>query len=209
MKSGHWLIGTAAALVALAASSAQALVIGFSPSSQSHVVGSNASVDIVISGLSASNQVVSGFDIDIGFTGGPNVTFVSGTYSEALGIVDSETFSFAPTATGGIVELFSLSFLDDADLANIQADSVTLATLTFHSNAALTSALSISYNLDTDITGFEDPGNPNVVATGLNPDPSGGQIRWFPRTGQPASIPGTLLLLGAPLFWMMRRVARQ
>lgn len=199
-------IGAAAALTLSA--SAQALVIGFAPPAQNLFAGQTASVDLVLSGLTAQNQIVSGFDIDVAYTGDPTVIFVDGVYGDGLGIVDIDTISFTPTATGGVVELFNSSFLSDADLGARQGDSVVLATLRFRSNVPITSQLSINYNPATDITGFQDPGSPNVFPTQLIPGPADGSITWIQRNGTPVPAPGTLWLLALPIAWLSRRACR-
>ena len=57
----------AAGCLAAAALPAQALVVSLNPSATSVAVGGAVSVDVVISGLTAANEIVSAYDLDIQF----------------------------------------------------------------------------------------------------------------------------------------------
>ncbi len=192
------------AFFALAGAASQALVIGFSPPAQNIPVGATADVNVVISDLTAAGEIVSGFHISVSYSGDPTVQFLSGEYGLQLGITDIETISFAPSAAGGVIDLFNSSLLSEGDLDLLQGDSVVLATLHFRSNVPITSNLSISFT-PNDISGRLDQGT--QLPNALNPDPTPGTITWFQRNGQPVPVPlpGTLLLLAGPLAWLAGR----
>jgi len=205
MKLGRWIPVLLGAVLAVAGTTSHALVIGFSPSAQTKALGETADVNVLLSGLTAANQVVSGFSINVNYSGGPTVEFLGGEYGTLLGDPNDflQTIVFAPSAAGGVIELFETSFLTDIDLANLQGDSVVLATLHFRSPSAITSALSITYT-PNDITGFEEPGGgPDPVATVMNPDPAGGTIVWGDGGPTGVPIPATPLLLGGGLLALL------
>jgi hypothetical protein len=105
------------------------------------------------------------------------------------------------------VELFNSSLLSDLDLDLLQGDSVVLATLRFHSNTPIVSALSIDFNPATDIPASRIRGRFPSSRRSSSPIPSSGEIRWIARdTEPPLPLPGTLWLLAAPLAWLARRV---
>lgn len=212
MKLGRWISIVVGAVLALAGTTSHALIIGFSPSPQTKALGETADVNVLLSGLTAANQVVSGFSINVNYSGNPTVEFLGGEYGALLGNPNDplETIVFGPSAAGGVIELFEVSFLSDVDLAAMQGDSVVLATLHFRSLTAITSALSITYS-PNDISGFEEPGGGvDPVATVLNPDPAGGSIVWGDAPPSLAPIPGTPLLLGGGLLALfgLRRAQR-
>lgn len=186
------------AALALAGPAAEALTLSFAPSSQTHFAGQIASVDVVLSGLTAQGQIVSGFDFDVSFTGSPTVTFLGADYSDALGVVDVDTISFPATEVGGVVELVNFSFLPDADLDARQDDSVILATMRFRSLVPASTTLTFSFNPATDITGRQVPGSSPPEATLLDPDPGTGRITWIQRDGQ-IPVPATAWLVFAAL----------
>ncbi|WP_297820765.1 cohesin domain-containing protein [uncultured Paraglaciecola sp.] len=139
--------------------SASAVMIGFSPSSITVNVGDTFDVDVVISDLFASGEIVSTFDLDVTYDAAIlNATAVSfGSYlDDALGL----SFQDAEFTLGRI-DFSELSFLGDSELQAIQVDSFTLATLSFEALAAGVSSL------------FFDPNTlPGVYVIGLDPSTS-------------------------------------
>jgi len=136
--------------------SASAVMIGFSPSSITVNVGDTFDVDVVISDLFASGEIVSAFDLDVTYDAAIlNATAVSfGSYlDDALGLSfqDAE-FTF------GRIDFSELSFLLDSELQAIQADSFTLATLSFDALAAGVSSLMFDQNTP-----------PGINVVGLDP----------------------------------------
>lgn len=95
------------------------------------------SVDLVVSGV-ASNAVpaVGDFDIDILYDT-TQMDFVSYTLGSFLGdpLFDSIDFSLGDPAATGAVDLAQVSLLSTPELAFLQPDSFTLATLVFHCTA--------------------------------------------------------------------------
>ena len=126
MKKLLTALGCAMALVALPAS---AITLSMTPSTQQTTVGGSASVDVVVSGLSAAGEIVSGWDINIGFDpamlGNASVTFNDAPF----GGVDF--LGFDNVSTPGDVAAEGLSFLLDADLGLLQGDSLTLFSVSF------------------------------------------------------------------------------
>lgn len=186
------------AALAMAGTAAEALTLSFAPSAQTQFAGQTASVDVVLSGLAAQDQIISGFDIDVSFTGSPTVSFLGADYSDALGVVDVDTISFPGVDVGGTVELVHFSFLPDADLDARQGDSVTLATLRFRSLLPASTTLSFSFDPAIDITGRQVPGSDPAVPTLLEPDAATGRISWIARDGQ-IPVPATAWLVFAAL----------
>lgn len=132
----------AAGCLAAAALPAQALVVSLNPSATSVAVGGSVSVDVVISGLTAAGEIVSGYDLDILFN--PAALTATGATNDAAPWqeVPTDDPGFAvDLSTAGVVQISLLSFLDDLVLAGIQGDSVTLATLLFTGAADGSSSL--------------------------------------------------------------------
>ena len=104
----------------------------FSPSEVVGIaVGDIFKVDVKVSGLDAGGEVVSAFDIDILFN---DVQLDLTLVELGLGLGDFSLFEAiesVDTSAAGIAKLTVTSFLTDDDLAALQGDSVTIATLTF------------------------------------------------------------------------------
>lgn len=133
-------------------SPASALTLGFNPSIQSVSVGSTTTVDLVISGLGNGVAPSLGtFDLDIGFNpstlGFSGATF--GNQLDLFGLGDVQLV----TPGVGTVNLFELSLELPLDLESLQADTFTLATLSFNALAIGSSPLSISVNALGDANG--------------------------------------------------------
>lgn len=168
--------------------SASAVIIGFSPSSSIVNVGDTFNVDVVISDLFASGEIVSAFDLDVTYNAAvldaTGVTF--GSYLDDL-FFPSLTDS---VLTSGRIDFSELSFLFDVELLAIQPDSFTLATLSFDAiaegnsllefdpdSAPLLGALDVKgfFDLDTfeaEILTFESVGQSNITVQGATiPEP--------------------------------------
>ena len=198
MKKSRLASAVAGAALALAGVTSQALEIGFAPQSQNPAVGVSASVDVVLSGLTALDQIVTGYNIDVNFSGSPTVQFLGGSYGTALGDPILDAFSLLPiAAAGGVIDLSQLSLLSDAELDALQDDSVVLATLEFTAGVDITSLLSISF-LPDDISGIQGVGGQQPFATALNPTAVNGQIIW--GEGSTVPLPATPLLVIAGLL---------
>ena len=125
-------LGLLTSLVVLVwAISSHAILLDFVPANQTVVVGNPLTVDVVISGLDAANEIVSAFDLDVTYDSSilsaTNVTF-------GLDLGDPSIFEALTDFTllsPGVVDFAELSLLSDTDLASLQGDSVTLATLAF------------------------------------------------------------------------------
>src|SRR4249919_3227260 len=96
--------------------SAGAYVIGFAPAAGSHPLGTAFSVDIVISGLQTDGQVVSTYDLTVGFNSAV-LQLTGAAQSGALG--PGSLFFSTPGA--GSVNLFELAAAGttDAQLAGL------------------------------------------------------------------------------------------
>ena len=117
-----------AALLLPAAPPASAITLSFNPSSQTVGLGSLFSVDVLVTGLDATGEVVSAFDLDVTYDAGI-LTAMDAIFDGALGgpldSLNAEVFS------SGRIDFAELSFLPDLDLQALQGDSVRLATLQF------------------------------------------------------------------------------
>lgn len=127
------------ALLLWGCASAQAYVIGLTPSVVTDPLIPQFSVDVVVSGLETDGQILSVYDLTVGFDQSL-LQLVNAQEAGALGA--GSLFLFTPGA--GNVNLFEVSALSDAQLAAQQGDSLTLATLWFIGIGAGTSSLVFS-----------------------------------------------------------------
>lgn len=170
----------------------QAITVSFSPGSQDVDLGSSVGVDLDISGLvSGGSPSLGGFDLFISFDPGIlSLMNVSFDVDNQLGIVLTEVKNYS----SGIEQIYELSFEASADLISNQADSFTLAALTFDTLASGISSLNIV-----------DPNPPTDVST-LS-DETGYYALSFSRTSgsvnvggvSPVPEPATLLLIASAL----------
>ena len=143
---------------------AQAVTLSFGSISQT---GNSLSVDVNIAGLgSGTAPSVSTYDLDIQFDANHlsymNSSFGDPVLGNQLDLFDfgiNDTFS--GTTGAGVLNIFELSLDLIADLNDLQADSFTLATLTFDVLQADTSQLGFLVNALGDAEG-------NSLATTLN-----------------------------------------
>lgn len=93
--------------------------------------GGNVSVDVMVGNLPAG-EAVTAYDIDIGYDGAL-MSFFDVFFELELGdSAQGEAIEFADGSLSGLVDLFSLSLLTDAELVALQAGGpVHLATLQF------------------------------------------------------------------------------
>ncbi|NOT85427.1 MAG: hypothetical protein HOP02_11750 [Methylococcaceae bacterium] len=115
------------------------------PSSQTVALGGSASVDVVLSGLESGglDEILSAYDLSI--TWNDSILNLSVHNGFDLG----EGVNSTPSA--GVLDLSSLSFLNDSALQGIQGDGLTLAVLDFNGVGIGTSALNFAVH---DLTGL-------------------------------------------------------
>jgi len=109
-----------------------AIAISFSPSSPTVHVGDSFDVDVVISGLSAAGEIVSAYDLDVSYDAAllsaTGVQF--GPWLDDLSLV-AASFQAVDLTIPGLIDFAELALLSDAQLAAVQPDTFTLATLSF------------------------------------------------------------------------------
>jgi hypothetical protein len=191
-----------------------ALFIDFLPSVTEATTGDSFGVDIVVGDLTSAGEIVSAFDLTIGFDASviaaTDVTF-GAALGEAFFFEVLEDFLIGPGTTfGGVsyplgqVNFAALSLLGDGALAALQGDSVVLATLSFTALGAGTSDLSFIPGLVPGVDGLD------VKGSAILPFVPG--ILEFDSVGTgsvsvmapPISVPepGTWALLGVGLLAM-------
>ena len=175
---------------------ANAISIGFQPVFQPVNLTDTFEVDVVISGLSSAQEIVSAFDLAVTYDPGIiNATAV--TFGTRLGDLSALEADSGFTPGAGRIEFFESSFISDADLLSSQPDSFILATLSFSTLAAGTTPLLF----DPIVI----PGNVlypgiNVVgldAIDLNPDVGSGSVTIIGQSSQvPAPDALWLIIIG-------------
>lgn len=176
-------LGAAAiAMGGLAGAPASAVMLSLSPATQTATVGDTLTVDVLVSGLGAGVAPSLGaFDLDVSFDEALLAfdTAIFGTQLDVLGLG-----SLQLTTPGmGTVNLFELSLDTATDLADLQADSFVLASLSFSALAAGTGSFGLS------ILSLADENGDALAA-----DASGARFRVDARNSVPE--PGVLGLLG-------------
>jgi hypothetical protein len=164
---------------------AHAISLSFVPAAQEVVVGDPVAVSLVISDLGdGTAPSLSTFDLDVLFDplilSVNSVAFGDPLFGDQLDLFGLGSLTDVTPGVGS-VNLFALSLDDPLDLENMQAESFTMATLTFDTLAEGTSAVGLSINALGD-----------AVGNALTAQVSGGSV-----TAAPVPEPGTLLLLGA------------
>ncbi len=164
----------------------QTVSLSFNPSSASVGVGDSIGLDIVLSGM--ENVNLAEFDIDIGYDN-TILAFDSYSLGNGLGEIldgDASDWSWGDLG-GGLLNIAELSWLPVADFSS-QADTFTLATLSFTGIIEGISPLAFSVNMLGD-----EWGNP------LSCDYSTGSVGVIPSNA-PVPEPATLLLTGTGLL---------
>lgn len=142
----------------LAVVPAFAITLGFVPNTQTLSLGQSGSVNLVVSGLTSTGEIVSSYDLDVSYI--PTFVAASGvTFGTSLGGPADSVSGF--NLNPGVIDLFEISFLTDAELDVLQGDSVTLATVFFESIALGTTPLQF-------VQDFQLGGSLVVQLTGRN-----------------------------------------
>lgn len=152
------------------AQSASAISIDFDPSVDSGFVGDTINVDVVVSGLTAANEIVSAYDLVVGFDSGIlGLTTVS--FGTSLDGLFFPSFKSTLELGSGIIEVQELSLASDSELALIQADSFTLFTMTFEIMSVGVSTLSFEphplLGINNDVKGKNAALIPVTMGRGL------------------------------------------
>lgn len=157
MKISSTLPSLAIALgLCLAVPSYADIVVSIDPATQTVSPGSPASFSVDISGL-GSGTALGAYDVSIGFD--PNLlsyvqtNFGDPVLGDQLDPTSMGMTSPLTTTSTGSVDLIEFSFVDTNTLNSLQASSFTLATLSFDTLAAGTSALTLSVNSLSDASG--------------------------------------------------------
>jgi len=178
-------------LVFCNATASQAVTIGFNPISQDVSVGNSVDVELVISGFGVDSAPSLGtFDLDISFDS-TILAFNNATFGDPILGDQLDIWSLglnplgASVTTPGVLDIWEVSLDFWLDLEDYQADTFTLATLTFDTLSLGISPLNISVDTLGDAWG-----DPLAAALGS------GNITV---TAAPVPEPATLLLLGSGL----------
>lgn len=127
-------------------SRADAITLSLDPVTQDAGVGSLVNVAVVISGLTAAGPPSLGaFDISIGFAPGILGT-PAAVFGDQLDVGGFGSVTIVDTSVPGAVSIAEVSLDTPAALNTLQADSFTLATLTFFAIGAGTTPLSLALN---------------------------------------------------------------
>ena len=136
-------------------SAAFAISIDFQPFNQSATVGDAVEVDVVASGLSAAGEIISAYDLVVGYDDSV-VSLIDVTFGNMLdGLFSSFETSFALGT--GMFEVQELALASDFELDLLQPDSFTLFTLSFDILSVGTSALTFLphpiFGINNDVKG--------------------------------------------------------
>jgi hypothetical protein len=168
---------------------APAIVIDIVPTSQTVQAGDAVDVDVVVSGLSAANEIVAAYDFDISYDDSIlAATAVSfGQYLDDPLFPGFFSFQSAFLTNPGIVDFAENSLLSDDELAAQQPDSFLLASLSFKAIGAGISQLLFAPD---PMFGIDVKGK---GALPLTVDVTGAQVTVNPAVSVPE--PNTLLLM--------------
>lgn len=182
----------------LAALPLHAITVSLNPATQTVTAGSSVDVALVISGLgSGAAPSLGTFDLDLSFNSSilsfTGAVFGDPGLGDQLDVLGLGSI-FAATPGAGSVNLFELSFDAAADLDALQADSFTLATLSFSALSAGTSPLGITLNALGDANG--DPLTADLADGSINVNAN--------NNAGSVPEPATWLLLGLGALTMNR-----
>ena len=145
-------LAAALALAAAGLSSAQAApMLSILPAQSNVAVNGFITVDIVISGLTGINEIVSGFDLNVSY----DTSLLRWSVIDldpglnVMGGVGNALFGFDGDDSDGKIGGDVTSFLEDDDLDALQGDSFTLMRLTFKGQAQGVSFL--NFGTDPDL----------------------------------------------------------
>jgi len=118
-----------------------AISISFQLPSTTTNIGDTLDIDIVASGLFDAGEIVSTYDLFVGYDA--TIVAVSAiSFGPYLDDLLFPSIQFEDTSTPGILEFGEISFLFDNELAVIQPERFTLATLSFDTLSSGVSGLS-------------------------------------------------------------------
>jgi hypothetical protein len=204
MKTAQARVRTLIALLFLAwGGTAGAYWIGLVPASGNYQQGSPFTIDVVITGLATEGQILSTYDFLIAF----DPAIVGFTAAQSGGALGAGSL-FDATAGVGSVNLFELSVLSDAELAALQGDTLTLASLTFLGLGLGTSTIDFSLFFALGGAQVTDPqtgGTQTFDLLSLPFDAAAASATIVPRT---VPEPGTAALLALALASLVARTSR-
>lgn len=149
---------TATAAFALWQGTARAISLNLVPAPQNTFLGNTVNVGVTISDLGdGAAPSLSTYDLDISFDDTvldfSGVTFGDPSLGDQLALFGVSSLTETEEPSFGLVNIFELSFNSVDELDDSQADSFTLATLTFNTIATGTSPLGLSINALGDALG--------------------------------------------------------
>jgi hypothetical protein len=176
-----------------AAQPAQAVAIELAPTAADGFLGDVFNIDVLVSGLSSSNEIVAAFDLDVLYD--PAILRATAiSFGSALGLADVDTFTSTFFATGRL-DFANVSLLLNEQLAGLQGDSVLLASLTFSAIGSGASTLT-----------FDTLTPPGIDLVGSDPfarlpiDFAGSALLTVREPPVSVPEPGTVVLLGIGLL---------
>jgi hypothetical protein len=180
----------------------EAMSISFQPAAQTINGGDFFAVDVIVSGLSSANEIVSAFDLDVTYN--PSILEGTGvTFSALLGDTALFEADNGAVLTSGRIDFWMLSYLSDAELvALMQPNSFSLATLSFLTLGAGTTNLLFDPVTapGIDVKGFD--------AAPLNLDVSYASVTVVAQSNS-VPEPPTILLCLVGFGVLARRLSRK
>jgi hypothetical protein len=167
---------------------ASAIMIDIVPTSQTVQAGDAFDVNVVVSGLSATNEIVSAYDFDISYDSSvlAATTVSFGQYLNLSNMLDS--FQDVILTNPGIIDFAEVSLLFNNELAAQQPDSFLLASLSFK---AIGAGISKLLFVPDPVFGIDVKGSDPLLP--LTVDVTGAQVAVNPAVSVPE--PSTLLLM--------------